>query len=204
MLSNLKVILFDLGRVLMHIDFDAFPIMLGLFTKEQRAKYNESQIKRTVIKYETGKISTEEFLDSLYHIFLTDFPQKEILNAYDAIIVQDNLEIISFVKECKEKYTIAILSNTSPSHWDKILRISSVVKLFPHTFTSFQLRAMKPEKIVYEKVCASLNVKPHDVLFIDDLKENVDGAIKVGMNGIVFHDSLQLGELILRSNEHLK
>jgi HAD superfamily hydrolase (TIGR01509 family) len=180
-----KVILFDLGRVLMNIDFEAFPNALGLFTKEQRAPF-EVPVQKIIFLYELGKITTEEFLDTLYLIFEERFTRGQILEAFDAIIVNDNPEIIHFVQSVQKKYSIAVLSNTSPSHWEKILRVSSLIKLFPNTFTSFQLGALKPEKIVYEKVCQALKVQPHEVLFIDDLKENIDGAIAAGMHGVVF------------------
>ncbi len=183
--KDVKVILFDLGRVLMHIDFDSFPNALGLFTKEQRSLY-EIPVQKINHLYECGKMTTEEFLDALHPVFESRFTREQILNAYDSIIVDDNQEIIPFVQRVQEKYRIAILSNTSPSHWEKILRVSSVVKLFSNSFTSFQLGAMKPSRIVYEKVCESMNVEPHEVIFIDDLKENIDGAITAGMKGIVF------------------
>ena len=191
MYSNLKVILFDLGRVLMHIDFDAFPKSLGLFTKEQKEKYDDIQIRNAIIQYETGKLSTPEFQDKLHESFCGNFSREEVINAYNAIIVKDNIEIIPFVELCKSKYQIAILSNTSPSHWEKVLRISSVVKLFTHSFTSFQLGVMKPDAAVYKKVCSTFNVSPNEVLFIDDLQENIEGARNVGMMGLVYHNQKQ-------------
>ncbi len=184
--NDIKVILFDLGRVLMHIDFDAFPNGLGLTTKELRSQYDQLKIQKTVQEYETGIISTNEFLDSLYEVFNQEFSKEEILAAFDNIIVEDNKEIIPFVENVRHHYRIAVLSNTCASHWEKVLRISSVIKLFPDIFTSFQLGAMKPSSGIYEQVCKSMNVQPQDVIFIDDLKENIDGAIAFGMKGIVF------------------
>ncbi len=197
--KEVKVILFDLGRVLMHIDFDAFPKGLGLFTKEQRAPY-EIPVKKIVYLYECGKITTKEFSDALLTIFDDRFSREQILDAYDSIIVEDNREIIPFVQSVQKKYRIAILSNTSPSHWEKILRVSSVIKLFPDAYTSFQLGAMKPSSIVYEKVCELMNVEPHEVIFIDDLKENIDGANTVGMKGIVFTNVEQV-KLLIKNNK---
>lgn len=49
-----KVILFDLGRVLMHIDFEAFPNGLGLFTKEQRAPY-DAPLKPFTVSMKKGR-----------------------------------------------------------------------------------------------------------------------------------------------------
>ena len=189
--KNIKVILFDLGRVLMHIDFDAFPNGLGLFTEEQRAPY-AAPTKKLIPLYETGKMTTEEFLDALYVAFDCRFSKEQILEAFNGIICEDNLEIVPLVQKLQRQYTIAVLSNTCECHWDKALKISPLLRSIPNHFTSFHLGVMKPDRIIYEKVCASLSVQPNEVLFIDDLKVNVDGAITAGMQGIVFTNAKAL------------
>lgn len=185
MKKEIKVILFDLGRVLMHIDFNAFPNGLGLFTEDQRAPYQIPTAKLWRA-YETGKMTTEEFLESLYNIFDRKFSKKEILEAWNGIIVRDNEEIIPFVHEVQKKYLTAILSNTSPSHWDKVLHISPLVRSIPYRYTSFDIGAMKPDRVVYDYVSANLKVLPSEIIFIDDLYENVEGAMSAGMKGIVY------------------
>ncbi len=188
-----KVILFDLGRVLMHIDFEAFPNGLGLFTKEQRAPY-DAPLKPFIRLYEEGKMTTEEFLDGLYAIFDCRFPREQILESFNGIIVEDNAAIVPFVEEVKKKYRIAVLSNTCECHWNKVENISSILKLFPqkNIFTSFGIGVMKPDRKIYDAVCTSMNVRSQEILFIDDLVENVRGAVDAGMNGIVFRDVEQL------------
>lgn len=188
-----KVVLFDLGRVLMHIDFDAFPNGLGLITPEQRAPY-DVPLKPFIRLYEEGKMTTEEFLDGLYAIFDCRFPQEQILESFNDIIGEDNASIVPFVNDVRAQYEVAVLSNTCACHWDKVRHLSSVVKLFPHIFTSFELGAMKPDPLVYNAVCTSLNVTPQQVLFIDDLAENVQGAIDAGMKGIVYVSADQLAK----------
>jgi HAD superfamily hydrolase (TIGR01509 family) len=187
MKDKISVVLFDLGRVLMHIDFDAFPNALGLTTESLRAPYKPATAPLW-IAHETGKISTEEFLDALFVIFEEKYSKAEILEAWDSIIVSDNEEIVPFVRRVQDHYRTAILSNTSPSHWKKVLRISPLVRTFPDAFTSFDIGAMKPDPAAYRHVAASLNVPTHEILFIDDLKENIDGAIACGMQGIVYTD----------------
>lgn len=190
---DLRVVLFDLGRVLMHIDFDAFPNGLGLITPEQRAPY-DAPLKPFIRLYEEGKMTTEEFLDGLYAIFDCRFPQEQILESFNDIIVEDNASIVPFVNEMRSLYDVAILSNTCACHWDKVRHLSSVVTLFPHVFTSFELGAMKPDPLVYTAVCSAFNVAPQQVLFIDDLAENVHGALRIGMHGIVFSSAAQLAQ----------
>ncbi|MDD8019423.1 MAG: HAD family phosphatase [Bacteroidota bacterium] len=183
--TDITVVLFDLGRVLMHIDFDAFPNALGLSSEDQRTPYRTATAKLTRV-YETGKITTEEFLEALYVLFESRYSKEKILEAWNSIIVEDNLEIIPLVKKIQEQYVTAILSNTCESHWQKVIKISPLTRSFHHTFTSFHLGAMKPDWIVYETVCTALSVQPYNVLFIDDLQENVDGAISAGMKGILY------------------
>lgn len=183
--SKTKVILFDMGRVLITIDFDAFPNALGLTTREQRAPYTSAAMKLEHL-YECGKLTTEEFLDALYPLFERKFSREVLLDAYNRIIVEENSEIVPLVKKVKEQYRIALLSNTSDSHWKKSLSIAPVLSLFSERYTSFQLGAMKPEKGVYTKVAELLGVPTSSILFIDDVEENIDAAIAVGMKGIVY------------------
>jgi FMN phosphatase YigB (HAD superfamily) len=197
MIDNIKVVLFDLGRVLMHIDFDAFPNGLGLVTEEQRAPFQQpiGKLWRT---YETGRMTTDEFLHHLFLIFNCSFTKEHILEAWNKIIVCDNEAIVPLVRKIQKNYRTAILSNTSPSHWEKILQVSDLAKSIPHHFTSFSIGAMKPEPVVYEYVVSSLNVQPNQIIFIDDLTENVEGAVKFGMQGIVYKSPFDIEERLFR------
>ena len=174
-----------MGRVLVNIDFDAFPNALGMFTKEQREPFREAATKLEYL-YECGKITTEEFLDSLYVVFNSKFSKQKLLDAYNEIIVIENSGILPLVKKAKEHYRIAVLSNTSEAHWEKSLEIAPLLQQFPEKFTSFQIGAMKPAPEVYQKVIASLRVEASSILFIDDVKENIDGAVACGMKGIIY------------------
>lgn len=51
---------------------------------------------------------------------------------------------------------------------------------------------MKPQREIYEKVLDDLKVSSKKCLFIDDRKEYVDGALIVGINGIVYENYEQL------------
>lgn len=189
--SEIKVILFDMGRVLVKIDFDAFPNALGLFTKEQREPFREETIKLDYL-FQCGRITKEEFLQKQCDVFHNKFTQQQVLNAYNAIIVEENTEILPLVLKAKERYRIAVLSNTSIEHWQKSHEIAPLLQLFPEKFTSFQIGEMKPARVVYEKVIASLGVEPSSILFIDDVQENIDGAIACGMKGIVYQSVEQV------------
>ena len=185
--SRISVILFDMGRVLVEIDFEAFPNALGLHTPEQRAPYRDAAMKNEYL-YECGKISTEEFLRNLVSIFENRFTTEQLLDAYDRIIVKENTPIVSLVREVQQRRRIALLSNTSETHWKRSLEIAPLLGLFTDRFTSFQIGAMKPSPVTYQYVIKALGVEPSSILFIDDVQENIDGALSCGMQGIVYTD----------------
>ena len=62
--NKFSVVLFDLGRVLMNIDFDAFPRGLGL-APEHANPEDRKAVGRLVVQYETGRLSTDAFLRKL-------------------------------------------------------------------------------------------------------------------------------------------
>jgi putative hydrolase of the HAD superfamily len=194
-LSNDTIVLFDMGRVLVTIDFDAFPNALGLFSKEERMKYAPAAMKMEHL-YECGKISTQEFLDAQFEIFEKRFSREQLLSAYNEIIVEENSTIIPLVKKIQQHYRTALLSNTSETHWEKSLAIAPILQTIPNKFTSFQIGAMKPAPIVYETVIQSLGVDASSILFIDDVQENIDGAKALGMNGILYTTVEKLEEEI--------
>ncbi|MBU3191424.1 HAD-IA family hydrolase [Clostridium bowmanii] len=44
---------------------------------------------------------------------------------------------------------------------------------------------LKPDKLMFNTALLELNIKPQEVIFIDDNIVNVEAAIKLGMQGIV-------------------
>ena len=192
-MQNISVVIFDLGRVLVHIDFDAFPNGLGLRTKAEREPYvNDKSIEKFAVKYETGKITTNEFLNTLEKIFQGKFSREHILHTWNEIIGRENQAILPIVYDVQRKYRTAVLSNTSESHWKKAISTAPVVRSFQQYFLSYEIGWMKPDPKIYDSVIESLRVPPGEILFIDDIQENIDAAVEKGMKGIVFTSADQL------------
>ena len=60
-----------------------------------------------------------------------------------------------------------------------------MIKKFGNTFDdiiiSSEINAYKPDKDFFDTLIKKANVKPEEILFLDDRKENVDAARKCGM-----------------------
>ena len=76
---------------------------------------------------------------------------------------------------------IVCASNTFEPHWTIIEKLG-LSKVFDKCYLSHEIGLTKPSRAFFEYVLENENVKPQDVFFTDDYKENIDAANKMGIN----------------------
>ena len=91
----------------------------------------------------------------------------------------------------------ALLSNSwSTSHYDRDL----LGTLFDDVVISGEVGLHKPQPEIYRVAAERLGVDPAQCVFIDDLRDNCDGAESVGMTTVLHRDTdstlERLGELL--------
>ena len=96
-------------------------------------------------------------------------------------------EIFSIIKELRKNYKTAILSNADAvsvrARFDK--QNFPLEKYFDYVFISSETGLLKPDLEAFKNCLNIMEVKPQEVIFIDDTKENVLSAESVGL--IVYH-----------------
>lgn len=60
---------------------------------------------------------------------------------------------------------------------------------FDGVVVSCDLLLLKPDKKIYEYLLKTYDLKPEECLFIDDRKDNVQGALDCGMKAVVFQNN---------------
>ncbi len=80
----------------------------------------------------------------------------------------------------------AILSNMQTDMAAHVRKNFSWLRHFDHQIFSCEVRAIKPDTVIYRHSLALLKIAPSEVLFIDDREENIQAARAVGIRGIVF------------------
>jgi HAD superfamily hydrolase (TIGR01509 family) len=197
-------VLFDLGNVLVHIHPGAFLQTLGISTPEERTYY-QPRIIDTARKYERGEESTEQFMTRLDVLFNSpgdvrgrDQDGMKVLTSADfrramlAVIGQPIPGMEELVHRVAATVPLGLLSNTNPIHFDHCMETLRVLQIIPSYFLSYKLKSFKPEPRIFEQVLEILQLVPGDVLYIDDLPENVEAARAVGFDGCLFKGPRQL------------
>jgi HAD superfamily hydrolase (TIGR01509 family) len=196
--SRPAFVIFDLGNVLVHIHPEAFLRTLGIDTPENRRYYQKSVID-IVKAYERGDDSTEQFLDRLGVLFNAHdaaqqhirrhrrvFSRDDFCRAMLSIIGRPMVGMEELVRGLEATVPLGLLSNTNPMHFDACMDDLAVLQVIPSHFLSYRLKSLKPEPGIFENAIELLQLDPGDVLYIDDLHENVEAARRVGLNGYLF------------------
>lgn len=192
-MNKIKVVVFDLGNVLIPFDYGIIinrlnEIEKGLGDKFYNLYKNNYDIHR---EYERGNISTDGFTKIMLNWLDNKITAEKFYDIY-ANLFTTNDETIALLPKLKRNYRLFLLSNTNYIHqkygWEKYGFFHNFEKLF----LSHEVGAVKPERKIYEAVENYSKEEPSSHIFIDDVKEYVDGAKSLGWDGIQFlgHENL--------------
>ena len=187
-----------MGNVLVHIEPAAFLRSLSIDTLDNR-RYYQSKIIDIVKRFERGDDSTKDFFANLDMLFNgrnsilqhhhggQDFiSQREFQQAMLSIVGAPVEGMEEIVRRVGASVPLGLLSNTNPVHFEYCLRIFRVLSLIPSHFLSYQLKAFKPEPEIFARVIDQISLPPEEILYIDDLAENVEAAQAAGLVGHQF------------------
>jgi len=135
---------------------------------------------------ETGRASVQDFWKKVIEMSPNKLTKEELEEAYEANF-RGNDEVFEMAKELKSKdYRVAILSNASKRWMSFKITRFHLREIFDKIYSSASLGMIKPNPEIYKYVLHDLGVAPDEVIFIDDLPENIKAANALGITGIVY------------------
>lgn len=185
-MNNIKAIIFDYGGVIID-DLDEILIQ-DIADKFQMPYIKALDIISKLVKpYQRGSISDEEF----WKMF-SEKSGKKLSIGYESLWTDKyaatitDQRVIDLVKKLKNMgYVVALLSNTIPPH-ARFNQKHGSYDLFDPIVLSIKTGARKPEEKIYQIMLKQLNLSPEECVFIDDKKEYVEGASRIGIYGLKF------------------
>ena len=184
-MGQIKSVLFDLGNVLAVIDFYKFWSSLGFLRPEEIAPFTDGYISWTR-QFESGFVSTNEYLTGLHSVFGRSFSVEQLERAFASIIREPIDGMMEVVKRVSREHRTALVSNTNEIHYKISLDKLDVLGVLPTHYLSYKMRVMKPAQGFYNAIIDDQKIDPSEMLFIDDIPENVNAAKSAGMQAICF------------------
>ena len=191
-----KALIFDMGNVLLFFKRDRAHRSIATYYKVDIAQVEHVIEKSDLLsRYETGKLSTEEFNIAVHEYLRVDqkiMPLEQFRITWGNIF-WPNEKMINAVKILKKQGVKLILcSNTNEAHYSFIEEhYPDVLKFFEGNIVlSYKEKCLKPNQKIFEISRSRLgaDIRFEDCILIDDLTENIKSAIDAGMNGIVYHN----------------
>jgi HAD superfamily hydrolase (TIGR01509 family) len=188
-----SVIVFDIGNVLVTADQERFLTRLKyLFPDDAEFAYALQWLDKEGDRYELGLITTEELLREVQAGLGLD--RQNFVDSWNHLFIERSY-ILPFLKELREQgYPLAVCSNTNELHAQYLLSTYSCFDLIDNLIFSYRVHARKPIPTIYRAVEAVTCKPSSEHLFLDDLPENVEGALAMGWDAICFQDPRQVQE----------
>jgi putative hydrolase of the HAD superfamily len=183
--KSIKFIYFDIGGVL--VDWlGAFYSVAKKFRKERQSFI---KIFRTVDDDITRGIITPKDLWQICQdkLKITDNKNTDFLDLWtnDYFPIKKTHQL---VKKLTSNYQIGLLSNIYKGMTDQLIQKQLIPNIdYAQVILSCNLGTKKPEEKIYKIAQQKSKVKPSEILFIDDSKENLPPAKKLGWNCFKFN-----------------
>jgi glucose-1-phosphatase len=187
---RLKNIIFDLGGVLLDIDYYR-PVQqfaaLGLTGFDNM--YSQAAANPLFEQLETGRISNSDFLEAIVAMAPQPITRQQVTEAWNSILLRFRQQSMTFLEQLQQQYNIYLLSNTNNIHLEQIQQIlqqdtgrQHLDEYFTKAWYSSKIGLRKPERDIYEFVLKDGELIAAETLFIDDSAQNIEAAAALGIH----------------------
>lgn len=188
--NKYKNIIFDLGGVLLNIDYSLVTkAFLALGLTDFDKLYSKAHQTKLFDLYEKGQISSEAFRNHVKTCFSIPIDDETIDKAWNAMLLDLPPERLHLLQQLKTKHRIFLLSNTNDIHIQYInnylketFGIADLSGYFEKVYLSYEVGMRKPDAEIFELVLSENNLDPNETLFIDDSIQHIEGAKKLGIH----------------------
>jgi HAD superfamily hydrolase (TIGR01509 family) len=191
-------LLFDLGRVVLDIDFDK-----AIACWAARAGCEPSDIVKRFVRGETywhheiGKISDAAYFDSLRATLGIGLSDAQFLEGWNAIFAGEMPGIAPLLRRAAKRMPLYVFSNTNRAHVEHFSKAyADLLGHFRELYLSSTIGLRKPDAAAYDHVVKAIGVPAQRIVFFDDLAENVEGARARGLNAVQVKSSADVAHAL--------
>jgi glucose-1-phosphatase len=191
-LLGIKNIIFDLGGVLLDLDFDkTIQAFENLGANNFQDIYSKNKQSDLFNQMDMGLISDKDFVGGLRVMGNLKGSDVAIEMAWNAMLLNFPQEKYGYLKKIKaEGYRLFLLSNTNSIHEKSFTTSFSqyyghgIEDLFEKTYYSHHLHLRKPNTDIFEFVINDNALNVSETIFIDDTEQHVRGAESIGLRAV--------------------
>ncbi len=192
-----KAIVFDFGNVVAFFDHDSAWERIarerGLAAASMRRRLSERGFAALLARYESGLTTSDGFRRGLEAMLEIELAEADLERAWGGIF-RLNEAVAAILPQLKAGGVRLVLgSNTNEIHAKRFLHeYATTMSSFDAIVLSFEIGRLKPAAEFYAECVIAARAAAEECLFVDDRLENVEGAMRAGLTGLLYRDSAGL------------
>ena len=185
-MSRIGAILFDLGNVVVEVDFRrTFRHWASKTGVHERLFYERWSEDAAYRAHETGDLSFEDYVSSLTETLGVSMSHDDWHAGWNEVFVGPYPSVQEKLVELKGTLPLFAFTNTNPTHeaaWRA--RYAPAMAHFEEIYVSSSIGLRKPDQEAFEWVTDAMQLPPEEILFLDDNPENIAGAERSGLTTV--------------------
>jgi putative hydrolase of the HAD superfamily len=196
--GDADALLFDLGRVVLKIDFEkalaCWAGHAGCEPAEIAARFVRDE---TYQHHERGTISDEAYFDSLRRALGIAITHDQFIEGWNAIFAGEMDGIVPLLARAAQQLPLYVYSNTNRAHVAYFSQVHArTLKPFRELYYSSTIGHRKPDAAGFDHVVKAMGVPAARIVFFDDLAENVEGARACGLKAVHVRSSRDVADAL--------
>ena len=191
--AKFRAIIFDIGRVLIHVDIHR--AMAGLASDLKLAPqelWSSIENDPRWADWQEGRMSPQDWHLHLSKHFGGSLTFEQFKDVWNSALAPEPIQSEPFLEKLSKNYRLALLSNTDPIHMSHEEARFPFFRFFPIRIYSFRVGSSKPNPLIYREALRACKVRAEEAIYIDDIPAYADAAQRLGMTGLVFQSPGQL------------
>lgn len=184
---EIRAIIFDIGRVLIHVNVahaaGGLAEGLALSPREIWSALEKDPLWKD---WQEGRISPRDWHLHVSKRLGSTLNFEQFVEVWNRALEPQPIHKDEFLEKLARRYRLAVLSNTDPLHVAHMETTYGFLRLFPARIYSCRVGASKPDPIIYKEALEACKVRAQEAVYVDDIPSYAQAAGRLGMRGIVF------------------
>ena len=205
MIKGIRHIIFDLGGVLLNLDYSATEkAFQALGIERFHEHFSQLQQNNLFDDLETGRITKPDFIHAMQSVAPeAALTEAQIITAWNAMLLDFPIRRLQILQQLRLYYDLFLLSNTNEIHEEafnatlqQTHSIPALGAFFDRIYFSHRVGIRKPDKEVFQLILDENELKPEHTLFIDDSPQHIETAKSLGIQTIWLEKGMTIEEHI--------
>jgi putative hydrolase of the HAD superfamily len=179
-MSRIESVVFDVGWVLVHLDYN--PFLNYLATSGQRYDIKEVIAAIDLEAHERGELGGDQLLDNMIQL-APHLDRGQLRQLWTSMFTPVE-PMFELARKLSQSHRVHLLSNVGDLHWTYLDRQYQLLSVAHSALPSFEARVMKPHRDIYKLAEQRFDLNPATTVFIDDLPPNVESARQCGWRAV--------------------